>query len=45
MARSDLAASKFDFVVEARKIIGRDRFQELLTMQSGSKTKPKKGRK
>jgi Spy/CpxP family protein refolding chaperone len=44
-ARSDLAASKFDFVVEARKIIGYDRFQKLLKMQSGSKAKLKKGRK
>ena len=44
-ARSDLAASKFDFVVEARKIIGHDRFQKLLKMQSGSKATRKKGRK
>jgi Spy/CpxP family protein refolding chaperone len=43
-ARSDLAASKFDFVVEARKIIGYDRFQKLLKMQSGRKGKPKKRR-
>jgi Spy/CpxP family protein refolding chaperone len=41
-ARSDLAASKFDFVVEARKIIGHDRFQKLLKMQSGQKGKAKK---
>ena len=41
-ARSDLAASKFNFVVEARKIIGHDRFQKLLKMQSGQKGKPGK---
>lgn len=41
-ARSDLAASKFDFVVEARKIIGYDRFQKLLKMQSGRKGTPRK---
>lgn len=41
-ARSNLAASKFDFVVEARKIIGYDRFQRLLQMQSGRKGKPRK---
>lgn len=41
-ARSDLAASKFEFVVEARKIIGYDRFQKLLKMQSGQKGKPRK---
>ncbi len=41
-ARSDLAASKFDFVVEARKIIGYDRFQKLLKMQGGQKGKPRK---
>jgi Spy/CpxP family protein refolding chaperone len=41
-ARSDLAASKFDFVVQARKIIGHDRFQKLLKMQSGRKGKPGK---
>jgi Spy/CpxP family protein refolding chaperone len=41
-ARSDLAASKFDFVVEARKIIGHDRFQKLLKMQSSQKGKSKK---
>jgi Spy/CpxP family protein refolding chaperone len=41
-ARSDLAASKFNFVVEARKIIGHDRFQRLLKMQSGRKGKPAK---
>jgi Spy/CpxP family protein refolding chaperone len=41
-ARSDLAASKFNFVVEARKIIGHDRFQQLLQLQSGRKGKPGK---
>ena len=41
-ARSDLAESKFNFVVEARKIIGVDRFQKLLKMQSGRKGKPGK---
>jgi Spy/CpxP family protein refolding chaperone len=41
-ARSDLAESKFDFVVQARKIIGHDRFQKLLKMQSGRKGKPGK---
>lgn len=41
-ARSDLAASKFDFVVEAKMIIGHDRFQKLLKMQSGRKAKPGK---
>jgi Spy/CpxP family protein refolding chaperone len=43
-ARSDLAESKFNFVVEARKIIGHDRFQRLLKMQSGRKGKPAKRR-
>ena len=41
-ARSDLAASKFNFVVDARKIIGHDRFQKLLKMQSGKKGRSKK---
>ena len=41
-ARSQLAESKFDFVVEARKIIGYDRFQKLLKIQSGQKGKPRK---
>ena len=44
-ARSDLASSKFNFVVEARKIIGVDRFQRLLRIQSGGKAKTGKRRK
>lgn len=36
-ARSDLASEQFGFVIESRKIIGRDRFQKLVDMQGKSK--------
>lgn len=36
-ARSDLASEQFGFVIESRKIIGRDRFNRLVDIQRKSK--------
>lgn len=36
-ARSNLASEQFGWVVESRKIIGRDRFQKLVNIQKKSK--------
>lgn len=38
-ARSDLASEQFGWVVESRKIIGRDRFQKLVDLKRKSKKK------